>query len=484
MLAYPPLERRSWTWSIGPAFISLFLWVGFFDQFPRETLTRGTIGWTILGAGIGGGFAFLLFYLPGALWGYEARRSLSVLATRTFGLKGAGWLPPLLTVLIQIVWLTVAVRYGTRLCLSGLVLIRMLTPGVLEPWTVSGATLPSPLFLATSLIWTYFIALAGRYLVRVIAALMNVYPVVVALILALGMGLAFRGLPPATQGPFGLPPGMTSTIPPATAAAIAVQLILGFFATAGLVAADWGAVCRTRSDVTRGGLVSVALACWIIATIATLTVVGSLSRRGRLTEIGSLVPPLPLSYEAAIRSLFNDWIAGGLLLALSLTALAPGCYAAFLIGTRLHERFPRRTRTRWTLTGALLAYVLLVLGVGNRLSDVFVVTGGVVAPLLGAIAADFRRSGGRWDGPRVGWNRAGLVAWLIGAILGVTPWLIEHGTGRTLIVGPFSVLFAYAAAFLSYLMLASMGWETRTATGLIPVGADPEPTPASSGSAS
>jgi hypothetical protein len=44
-----------------------------------------------------------------------------------------------------------------------------------------------------------------------------------------------------------------------------IQLVFGFFATAGAAAADWGAACRERTRRSAwGGLVGVAWArsCW------------------------------------------------------------------------------------------------------------------------------------------------------------------------------------------------------------------------------
>ena len=53
-----------------------------------------------------------------------------------------------------------------------------------------------------------------------------------------------------------------------------IQLIFGFFATAGLAAADWGAVSRDASDIRLGGWVGVAFGSWLVATLALMTVAG------------------------------------------------------------------------------------------------------------------------------------------------------------------------------------------------------------------
>src|SRR5262249_42722766 len=158
----------------------------------------------------------------------------------------------------------------------------------------------------------------------------------------------------------------------------AVQMILGFFATAGLAAADWGAVARDRSELRVGGLVCVALACWTVATLTILTVNWTWLIWGGQPG-GAAAEGAPLrTYRWAIPRLYGPRVAGGLFLALSLTALAPGVYAAFLVGSRLHELIPRRSRTRWTLTGALTAWLLEMSTEGVTIFGVFSVIGALV----------------------------------------------------------------------------------------------------------
>jgi cytosine permease len=468
-LGHPPVARRPWTWSLAPAYIGLFLWVVYFDQIPREALTRGSLGWAVFGCGVGAVLAFLMFYLPPALWGVETRWPLAVVATRTFGVSGVKWVPQLLLTLVQVVWLAVAIRYGTLLCLTGLKMIHLADPDWLAPSVGRGMVWPGRLFAATSFVWVYFIALAGRYLMRVIAALMNVYPAVVALILGGSMILALIGPHGAAPGGHltrgvGLRVLPATSLPPSAAAVVTVQMILGFFATAGLFAADWGAISRDRTETKKGGLVCVAFASWIVATLAIQTVAWT-----RLPgEAGASPLIRPLTFCSVIPTLYGEWVGGVVFLTLSLTALAPGCYAAFLIGTRLHELFPGRTRTRWTLTGALVAWLLLMFSERVTLFGVFTVVGALIAPVAGAIAADFLKSGGRWAGARSGVNRAGMAAWAVGVVVGLAPIVTDALCRSELRYRVPAVLFAYIAAFVTYYVLAAIGAEAPTVPGLIP----------------
>src|SRR6185437_2597586 len=131
----------------------------------------------------------------------------------------------------------------------------------LAPITLAGANLPGLLFMTIALLWTLAATMSGRYLVRVIVALMLVYPVVEALLLAATALFAFPGLPSYRAEALG------PLVPPAVPVRIMIQMIFGFFATAGLTSADWGRTLESEKDVRTGGLVAVAFASWVVATL-------------------------------------------------------------------------------------------------------------------------------------------------------------------------------------------------------------------------
>jgi hypothetical protein len=234
-------------------------------------------------------------------------------------------------------------------------------------------------------------------------------------------------------------------------------MILGFFATAGLVSADLGAVSREISDVRRGGLVTVFLACWIVATLACLTVAGTVGVGADLGASAREAGVDPLSFQGSLIILFGDRLAAVFFLCLGLTALAPGCYAGYLFGTRLNELRPRVSRTRWTLIGAAIAWALIAAGVVDRLAFVFSVVGAFVAPVAGALTADYLTSRGRWPGARRGVNRPGLIAWGAGTIVGLLPVVAGRASGSATLSHQPGVLYAYLAAFLLFPLLSKFG---------------------------
>jgi cytosine/uracil/thiamine/allantoin permease len=307
--------------------------------------------------------------------------------------------------------------------------------------------------MTTALFWGLAAAMTGRYFVRVIAALMNAYPVVPAFLLGLGMVLAFRGLPDfhAPEAPGGL-----ETPPHLLAIVTAAEMVFGFFASTALLSADWGAVTKGPSDMKAGGWVGVAMASWVTASLAILTVAGTPTRR--------LATPGVPSFHEALPALMNTKFAGAIDLAFALASLAPACYAGYLFGRRMFDLQPKVSETMWTVIGALCAWGLVVSGSVSRMFEVFSLSGAFLAPAVGAMAADYVRARGRWPGARTGVNIAGLAAWTVGTLVGLIPHLAKvFHQGRLERFQP-SAVFAFFAAFVVYWLAALLGGESGVDT--------------------
>jgi cytosine permease len=454
-LTAPPRERKSWVWGIGPHAIGLFLWVVYFDRLAPTTLGVGGLAWSALGALAGGLLGFLLLYQGPALWGQRTGRGLAVLGSCTFGAAGSVWITGVLIGLAEVVWFAVATYYATDLTLQGFVSLHLLDPRALRPIVLGRWTLQSPLFLVTSLVWSLWAALVGHYLVRIIAALMNVFPIFPAMMLGLAMLLTLKGVASYT------PPALDTEAAGAgevlsraglSAFLTMIQLVFGFFAAAGVMSLDWGAATRSPRDVTVGGLVGVAFASTIVATLALLTVAGAAGR----------LPPAStpdLTFHASVARAIGGTLAGAMLLIFGLASLAPTTYAAFGFSHRLTAIWPRVSGLGWTLIGAAAAWPLIATGLAGRLEAIFSLMGAVFAPVAGAIAADASRSRGTWPGPRPGASTAGLVAWVSGLAVGLVPtiaasWQIEPATRFQ----P-AALFAFLTAYVVFRVLAALGAE-------------------------
>lgn len=484
-LAAPRLEPKSWQTSVAPTYIGLFLWVVFFDQLGRKTLSVGGLGWSVLGAAAGAVLCTLLLYHVPAMWGHRSGRPLPVLGASTFGTRGSVALLIAGLGLAQVVWLAVSTFYAVDWTFQGLSSLGLLNLHALRPvlpgaWLGLGTSavpaLRSPLFLITSLCWICWAVLVGHYLVRIIAALMNIYPIFPALMLGTAMLLTLKGV----RGfhPLALDPASGQPVQAGgpQAFVMMIQMIFGFFATAGLAGADWGTVCRTPRDVRLGGWVGVGLASWVVATLALLTVAGALGQFPAPPGLSARAGVGNFSFRVALVLGVPERLAGAMFLIFGLASLAPTCYAAFVMGHRLTALWPRVSRLGWTLLGTAAAWTLVATGAAIRLEEIFTVLGALFAPMAGAMAADYVRSRGAWPGIRPGYNPPGMAAWAVGVVVGLVP-LVGLGTSWTGAARfqPASV-YGFVAAFLVDTVLARLGLERPAQP--VPEAAEPEPAPA------
>lgn len=459
-LSTPALERKSWTKTIAPTYIGMFLWVVYFDQLGRRTLSVGGLGWSVLGAAAGGLLCFLLLYLVPATWGQKTGRGLLVLGGSTFGARGTVWLTGALVGLVQVVWIAVSAFYATDWTLQGLNALGFLGPRAIRPWDLGSLRVQSPLFLITSLTWVYAAALVGNYLVRVIAALMNIYPIFSALMLAVAVIVTLDGV--RDFQPLSIDPSTSEPVRNGAAKAflMMIQMIFGYFAYAGALAADWGTVTRSPKDVRVGGLVGVAFASTIVATLALLIVAGALGKFPAPSGLSGAAGVGNFSVRIALLLGVGGNLCGAILLVIGLASLAPSVFASFVMGQRLASVWPRLSKLQWSLLGAAIAWILVAVGLPIRLEGIFTIMGALFAPMVGAMAGDFVRSRGNWPGIRRQFNLAGLVAWVIGFTIGMIP-LSAPTWGNPELAERFqpASLFAFVAAFLVYLQLAARGLE-------------------------
>ena len=286
----PSIVPKPWQNGLGPYYIGFFLWVVFFDQLGLRALPVGGVLWAALGAAVAGPLCYLLLFRVPATWGQATGKPLHELAESSFGAAGARWVPGLLTGLAEVVWFSVAVSYATDFTLRGLAEVRFLDDRTFRTVSLGGLRLKSPLFLATALFWSVFVGLIGRRFVRLVGAIMYVFPVFPAMLLGGVMFAMLGGL--RAFAPTGIDP-MGVAVPEARAGVwsmmLVAQLVLGFFAMAGVLAADWGAATTTARDVRVGGWVAVGLAPVVIATISLVAVAGF---QGRVD------PAIPLASKA------------------------------------------------------------------------------------------------------------------------------------------------------------------------------------------
>ena len=104
--------------------------------------------------------------------------------------------------------------------------------------------------------------------------------------------------------------------------------------------------------------------------------------------------------------------------------------------------------------------------------------GAIFAPAVGAVVADALRQKVRWRGVRRDWNPAGLLAWGLGAAVGLIPVLgalVNWSAARQF---QPAALYAFFTSAGLYLALAALGLERPLVLLPKPVAEDtPKPIP-------
>lgn len=490
----PVTERKDWQSGTATAYIILFLLITFYDQLAKQTLSFGGLGWSLLGTVVAGLLCYgLLYYVP-AMWGLRSRQPLSRVTASTFGEAGSRWVPGLVLGLAHVVWYAVTIYLAADVAMRGLVVGRLLDPRYLESDLHWGRWwIQSPLFLFVAFSWALSGAGIGIWFVRLVAAVMKGYAVFPALVLGGAMVWALPGL--GGFRPLEIDPVTAELVPAGGPRALVmmVQLVFGFFATSGTSAADWGAYSRSEREVRLGGLVGVAVSIVILAALALLAVAGAQGRpaasplleaereaqerleqayagRARTLELQSAQREVREINGAnfTMREVLQHGIGGYagcvMLLVLGLGMLGPTCYSPFVFGHRFHALWPRVPRWAWSLFGAVLALPLIATGAPERLERVFTVLGAGVAPVIGAMTAEYRRHRGAWPGPRPGWNRAGLFAWLAGLLVGLVPLVGDLAEIPALRLVQPAAVYAFVVALVVYTLLARAGLEPASPT--------------------
>ncbi len=228
-----------------------------------------------------------------------------------------------------------------------------------------------------------------------------------------------------------------------------IQMVIGFFATAGACGADFCSSNRDARDVRMGGLVGIALAILFAGGLGILAVAGA---HGKSPDFKSF------QYQDSLNVLFGQY--GRLWMILfAIGSMAPASFCSFIIGNSLSTMLAKpQARVKITMAGATIGIVLAALGFAGNLGAFFGLIGASFGPVVGAMIADYLLSGKKWVGPREGISVPGYAAWLIGFVVGVLnhPWIaVLPGWHPTSI-------YSLIVGFVVYAVLAKAGMEPKT----------------------
>jgi cytosine permease len=418
----PGSNRAPWYKNTAPTYAGIFLWVVFYREIGAGTLDRAGVGLCLAALVVAGLVSYALFYRVPAMLGMQTGYPLYVVGSSTFGTQGGYVMPGLLMGLLQVGWMSVNAFVSTTFILTAFG--SKAGPG----------SLPFGLIAAAWALGLGYVGAKGIQYVSRFALYLNLVPLVMILVVFAKNAGGVSQYVPAHPNPY---IGFT----------MLVQIVVGFFATAGAAGVDFGMNSRDERDVRWGGLVGIALAVLVAGGLPLLAVAGA----------HALYGAQDFQFDSAIAQTGSFAAIAFLLFAIA--SVAPMCFSSFIAGNSLATMIPGVPRATSTMVGAVVAAVLAITGAAANLINLFTIIGASFGPICGAMAADYWLSGKKWAGPREGINFAGYGAWAIGFVVGILPFLpIPEDTKPYL--QPAAV-YSFVAGFLVYAVLAKAGLEPK-----------------------
>ncbi len=421
----PTGKRAPWYTNTAPSYAGVFLWVVFYQQIADGTLSAGGVGVCLAALAVAGVLGYFLYYYSAAMLGMKTGYPLYVVGSSTFGTSGGYLMPGLLMGLLQIGWFAVNAAVSTTFILSGL----GSTDG---PGTLT--------FTMIAVVWGYAMAYIGVKGIQLVAKV-SLYLNLIALLMVLVVFLKTSG---------GIAKYQVLQPQPYIAFMLIVQNVIGFFATAGAAGADFGMNSRHEKDVRLGGLIGITAAILYAGGLPLMSVAGA---RG-------MDPSFTGTTYGSVISVIGGFMATAMFFLFAVASIAPACFCAFIAGNSFSTMLPKVPRMASTMVGATVAIVLAVTGAASQLVNVFTIVGASFGPICGAMTADYLLSGRRWAGPRLGINWAGYIAWALGFLVGIIPFLPVSQEVKT--YAQPVVVYSYIVGFVVYFLLAKAGLEPKT----------------------
>jgi cytosine permease len=420
----PPEKRAPWYANTAPAYAGIFLWVAFYRSLADGTLNYGSLAVCLAGLVFASVLCYLLYYKAPAMLGMKTGYPLYVVGSSTFGTTGGYLMPGLLMGLLQIGWFAVATSLASEFVLKAIGADS--TPGAVP-------------FIVTGVIWGGVFAWVGakgiQYVAKV-STFLNFIPLLMLIVVFFQVSGNTPYQAPAAQAD------------PYVALTAIMAVVIGFFATAGAAGADFGINARHERDVRWGGLVGVMLAPIVAGGLALAAVAAANGSN----------PKLPFDYANVLQGIGGP-IATSMFFLFAVASIPATCFCIFIAGNSFSTMIPGVPRVTSSMAAGAVGIVLAVTGVATHLISFFSIVGASFGPICGAIAADYLLSGKRWAGPREGINWAGYIAWAVGFVVGILPFLpLPPETKRY--VQP-AALYSFIAGFVVYALLAKAGLEPK-----------------------
>jgi len=430
----PASNRAPWYKNTAPTYAGVFLWIVFYKQIAAGTLDRAGVSLCLLGLLVAGILSYALFYRVPAMLGMQTGLPLYVVGSSTFGTKGGYLMPGLLMGVLQVGWISVNAFVSATFVLSAF---------------GSNAGPGSVPFSIVAGVWALamgYIGVKGIQYVSKFSTFLNWVPLLLIIVVFFNNVSGVSRYTPPNPAPY-------------LGFVMIIQVVVGFFATAGAAGVDFGMNSRNESDVRLGGLVGVALAILVAGGLPLMAVAGA--------KVLYNTPDLDFQTVIAHGGIGATAMFG----LFALASIAPACVSSFIAGNSFATMIPGVPRLSSTMVGAAIAAVLAITGAAANLIGLFTIIGASFGPICGAMMADYLLAGKKWSGPREGISIAGYGAWAVGFVVGILPFL-PLPANVIAYLQPAAV-YSFIAGFVVYVILAKAGLQGKvvsetvaTATGV------------------
>jgi cytosine permease len=421
----PASNRAPWYKNTAPTYAGVFLWIVFYKTIAVGTLDRAGVGLCLLGLLVAGILSYALFYRVPAMLGMQTGLPLYVVGSSTFGTKGGYLMPGLLMGVLQVGWMSVNAYVSASFVLSAVG--SKSGPGSLSFSVIAG-------------VWALamgYIGVKGIQYVSKFSTFLNWIPLLMIIVVfaSTARGVSHYVVP--TPAPY-------------LGFVLIIQVVVGFFATAGAAGVDFGLNSRNESDVRWGGLVGVGLAILVAGGLPLMAVAGA----------KALYNIPDLDFQTVIGQT-GGFVATAMFGLFALASIAPACVSSFIAGNSFATMIPGVPRLSSAMVGAAVAAVLAITGAANDLKGLFGIIGASFGPICGAMMADYLLSGRKWSGPREGVNLAGYGAWVVGFIVGILPSDFMPLSAETKAYLQPAAVYSFVAGLVVYMVLAKAGLQSK-----------------------
>ena len=419
----PLTGRVPWYKSTFPSYFGIFLFVGYYLKLAGPTLSYASVSVCLWGLLVAGLLCFGLYYYVPAMLGMQTGLPLYVVGSSTFGTKGGFLMPGLLMGVLQVGWMSVNAFVSAQFVLSAV-------GSTAGPGSVSFSVIAGLWALALG-----YIGVRGIQYVSKFATFLNWIPLLMIIVVFASVARGVSQYTAPNPAPYF---GFVTII----------QIVVGFFATAGAAGVDFGLNSRNEHDVRWGGLVGVTGAILVAGGLPLMAVAGA----------KALYNIPDLDFQTVIAH-SGGFIATAMFGLFALASIAPACVSSFIAGNSFATMIPGVPRLASTMVGAAIAAILAITGAAADLIGLFTIIGASFGPICGAMMADYLLSGRKWSGPREGVNIAGYGAWAVGFLVGILPFLPIPADVKAYLQP--AAVYSFVAGFVVYMALAKAGLQPK-----------------------